>query len=1038
MFINRDSEMKIIDAPSMLIFSVALLSACGGGSGGDSSTTAVSSSSSTVEEPIVNSVSGAVADGYLAGANVCLDTNNDRSCLGEDTTVLTDNEGKFSIDTTEEQSAQFPIISVVIEGSTTDSDRITVANPTGIIGVGEGYYLMSPPALHDDDGSKFISPLTTLVENQRQRLLAENPNAAARDILALAVAEVSEQLGLSASPGLQVSDDYIVAKNGRNRAKKALAAKAHTVARVVAGLLADVQTEVASAVNSGGLDKSLGQDKTAESLALARISGRLETVTGVIETELQILDSNTELVNDQAKYLSALAQVIAQNIEDNDVIDSEVLIALVIQGSIKNHTAVINSVPELDASQGSNYSYQISARDKDKEDLIYSALALPSWLSFDINEGLLAGVPSNDDVGSHDVSLQVSDGFEGVKQDFTITVANVNDAPTGDVVIKGSVVEGATLTADVTALVDIDGLGDLSYQWAAAGVDIEDETASTYVPRVANLGQSITVISSYTDDGGARESVTSMASEAIEMSPGSPRDLVVQYGDSKVTLTWGSVAHAITYNVYYASESFVETDISNYASLDDSNLVSNLTSGSEVAGLTNGVKYYFLVTALFSGKETADVREVTVFLPTRNEWLASAALANIEASANLNTINSSYSTSAYPGPGSRIAEDKYILGRYNSNDTSSDSKLFVYNPKTKTSLVEISTGAIERPWLLHDISGVPVIYDVNKVIVVDGQAYSGGNSVATLNVDTNAIIENVVPYASLNNASSHMMHEHGFIDGDTVTMSMLYRNNVGAPGIWVIDWNIAKGDFSHFDFTSSVTTALGATFSTRINFVTKGKDDDHLLVGVHAHASGSYYVLELQKSTQNYVRSIKLNDVTGDSGYYEPLLYQGDLYMIPRAETGDASGMNLVKIDISSFTGSLIAIDSGAFNNSKRVSNNIHGGFSQMPSGETGLFVARNVNIKGSQISKQFVMMLDLTVPIFYTVGLNSSNFQKSISDSTNDSIHFSGLAGQNSGHIIAATYWRDASITDHNAQSLRNRGGIYHGEGSEQPSEEN
>ena len=44
--------------------------------------------------------------------------------------------------------------------------------------------------------------------------------------------------------------------------------------------------------------------------------------------------------------------------------------------------------------------------------------------------GLVSGTPSNDDVGTHTVSLTVTDSAkETDSQLFTITVENVNDAP---------------------------------------------------------------------------------------------------------------------------------------------------------------------------------------------------------------------------------------------------------------------------------------------------------------------------------------------------------------------------------------------------------------------------------------------------------------------------------------------------------------------------------------------------------------------------------------------------------------------------------
>ena len=87
-------------------------------------------------------------------------------------------------------------------------------------------------------------------------------------------------------------------------------------------------------------------------------------------------------------------------------------------------------------------------------------------------------------------------------------VANVNDAPSGSVTISGTPTEDQVLTAANT-LADEDGLGAISYQWQRNGSDISGATAGTYTLTQADVGTTITVVASYTDDEGAGESVTS-------------------------------------------------------------------------------------------------------------------------------------------------------------------------------------------------------------------------------------------------------------------------------------------------------------------------------------------------------------------------------------------------------------------------------------------------------------------------------------------------------------------------------------------------
>jgi hypothetical protein len=108
---------------------------------------------------------------------------------------------------------------------------------------------------------------------------------------------------------------------------------------------------------------------------------------------------------------------------------------------------------------------------------------------------------------------------ESVTSSATSAVANVNDAPTGAVIISGNASHRHSLLATNT-LADVDGIpgsgaGAISYQWRANGSPISGATGSTFSLTPAQIGKVITVTASYTDLGGAVESITSPATEPI-------------------------------------------------------------------------------------------------------------------------------------------------------------------------------------------------------------------------------------------------------------------------------------------------------------------------------------------------------------------------------------------------------------------------------------------------------------------------------------------------------------------------------------------
>jgi len=98
----------------------------------------------------------------------------------------------------------------------------------------------------------------------------------------------------------------------------------------------------------------------------------------------------------------------------------------------------------------------------------------------------------------------------------SISVARVNDVPTGSVNMSGNLIEGATLISDISTIADVDGLTAVSYQWQREGVDIIGAIAANYVLTAADVGRAMTVTMTYTDGGGSFESLSSVASAVID------------------------------------------------------------------------------------------------------------------------------------------------------------------------------------------------------------------------------------------------------------------------------------------------------------------------------------------------------------------------------------------------------------------------------------------------------------------------------------------------------------------------------------------
>ena len=109
------------------------------------------------------------------------------------------------------------------------------------------------------------------------------------------------------------------------------------------------------------------------------------------------------------------------------------------------------------------------------------------------------------------------------------TVPEPANAPaTGAPAITGTARVGGTLTASADGISDADGMtaATLAWQWVSSAggtdIDIAGATASTYAPVDDDVGRTLKVRVSFTDDRGHAETLTSTATEAVAPRPNRP------------------------------------------------------------------------------------------------------------------------------------------------------------------------------------------------------------------------------------------------------------------------------------------------------------------------------------------------------------------------------------------------------------------------------------------------------------------------------------------------------------------------------------
>ena len=264
---------------------VALLAACGGGGGGDSSGS--TKATDTDSPPAVEAATvliGTVADGYLSGARVFLDRNQNRLYDNGEPTGLSGAGGAFSLDVNAGEGDLYPLVVQVVAGQTIDEDN---GSP-----VGKDYLLEAPKGRW-----KFVSPLTTLVKAEQDK----NPSFTELQ----AVLSVRNKLGVD--DNVSLFKDYLAHGSGGAQAETVSLAeeysRTHKAARVVAAMLGTLREEVT--LNLGGQlnDSEQGaaafllSDKILEQGALIKQALDDER-NGIQAVDLVLLENNVEAAVD--------------------------------------------------------------------------------------------------------------------------------------------------------------------------------------------------------------------------------------------------------------------------------------------------------------------------------------------------------------------------------------------------------------------------------------------------------------------------------------------------------------------------------------------------------------------------------------------------------------------------------------------------------------------------------------------------------------------------------------------------------------------
>ena len=209
-------------------------------------------------------------------------------------------------------------------------------------------------------------------------------------------------------------------------------------------------------------------------------------------------------------------------------------------------TAVTTAIMDDDGLTTPGYTYQWIrvATDNTETDISPATANTYTLVTDDQGKTIKVKVSFTDDANNPETLTSAA---------TTAVAAAPNTAATGAPTISGTPQVGETLTAGTSAIMDDDGLNNVSYtyQWIRVDGGVETNismaTASTYTLMTDDQGKTIRVKVSFTDDASNPETLTSVAtatvSAAAATAPGAPTGLsATASGATRIDLAWTAPA----------------------------------------------------------------------------------------------------------------------------------------------------------------------------------------------------------------------------------------------------------------------------------------------------------------------------------------------------------------------------------------------------------------------------------------------------------------------------------------------------------------
>ena len=232
-------------------------------------------------------------------------------------------------------------------------------------------------------------------------------------------------------------------------------------------------------------------------------------------------------------------------------------------------TATTDGIADADGLSGATFAFQwVKSADGSDTDIAGATGSSYTLTGSDVGAAIKVRASFTDDAGNSEALTSAA---------TAPVAARANASATGAPAISGTAQAGQTLTATTAGIADADGLSGaaFAFQWVrsagGADTDIAGATGSSYTLTDADVGATIKVRVSFTDDAGHAEQLTSAATAAVQARPNSPAtgaptiSGTVQAGET-LTATTAGIADAdgltgATFAFQWVSNDGSDTDI---------------------------------------------------------------------------------------------------------------------------------------------------------------------------------------------------------------------------------------------------------------------------------------------------------------------------------------------------------------------------------------------------------------------------------------------------------------------------------------------